>query len=312
VSQRILVIGVAGFLGRVITHHFALQGKSVYGVDLALPENAPVHELSGYESLHLPDEQFSELLKDWKPEACLHCGGLASVPRSYSHPADDYQNGPALTFYLLNQLRQFASACSFVLLSSAAVYGNPRSLPVREDDPIDPISVYGYHKWQSEILCREFSMVYGLKTASARIFSAYGVGLRRQVIWDVIYKALTQPELILQGDGSESRDFVHSHDIATALQVMLRSAPMQGESYNVASGVETKISDLAAMIASASQSHPSIRYSGKLPTGTPSNWRADLSRIASIGFSPKTSLQTGIESVVDWCSREVNELQPPI
>lgn len=303
--MKILIIGTAGFLGRAISHYFKQQGNTVYGVDLVPPESAPIHELSGYQSLQLPDERFVDLLKDWSPDACLHCGGLASVPRSYAQPEQDYSNGPALTFDLLNKIREHAPGCSFIHLSSAAVYGNPKSLPVREENPIEPISIYGFHKWQSEILCREFANVYGLKTASARIFSAYGIGLRRQVIWDIIYKTLTQPEIVLQGTGAESRDFVHALDIAQALETILNSASMQGESYNVASGVETKVSDLVEMIGSILDRQPAIRYSGDMPVGTPLHWQADIRRISSLGFASQISLRPGIEGVVEWCAKEI-------
>lgn len=304
-KKNILVVGAAGFLGQTITRYFNKQGDTIYGIDLVQPENAPIHELKEYQTMHLPDDHFVDLLKKWQPDVCLHCGGLASVPYSYLQPQEDYQNGPFLTFYLLNQIRQVLPACKFILLSSAAVYGNPETLPVHEQHKIAPISVYGFHKWQSEILCSEFATVYGMKTASARIFSAYGIGLRRQVVWDIIYKILTQPEVILQGDGNESRDFVHADDIAFALETIIQSAPMQGESYNVASGIETKISELVAMISSTLHSEKLIKYSGELPAGTPTNWRADLRRIASIGYSPKLSLQTGIESMLKWCSYEI-------
>jgi UDP-glucose 4-epimerase len=310
VNPRILVVGAAGFLGRAVARHFALQGDWVYGVDLAPRKNAPIQELKAYQSLRLPDRRFSALVKEWQPDACVHCGGLASVPYSQANPQDDYQQGPALTFYLLEQIRQNAPACKFVLLSSAAVYGNPLSLPVREGDPVNPISIYGYHKWQSEILCKEFSTIYGVPTASARIFSAYGVGLKRQVVWDIIQKALTQTELTLQGSGEESRDFIYSSDIAAAVGVILQSAAMRGEAYNVASGVETKIKDLVLMVSSALQAPLAVRYSGELPAGTPSNWRADISRVQSLGFLPAVSLQTGVQTVVKWRLDEMKGFSP--
>src|SRR5438552_189686 len=79
------------------------------------------------------------------------------------------------------------------------------------------LSPYGYHKRQAELICEEFSRVYALPTAVARIFSAYGPGLRRQVVWDICEKALATGKLELRGTGAESRDFIHAADIARGL-----------------------------------------------------------------------------------------------
>ena len=186
--NRVLITGVAGFLGSAIARHFSQRGVLVYGIDRSSMENAPMTDLKSYLALTLPDSKFSSLLSEWQPQAVIHCAGRASVPQSMEDPASDYRDGPALTFYLLDSLRRFAPNCSFVFLSSAAVYGNPESLPVGEDQPPAPISIYGFHKWQSEILCAEFARIYNINVASARLFSAYGIGLRRQVIWTLLKK----------------------------------------------------------------------------------------------------------------------------
>ena len=293
--KKLLVTGAAGFLGRAITHHFTRQGWDVYGIDRV--ESSPVG-LSEYASLEIPNPHFLTLLTGWNPTACIHAAGRSSVPQSMQDPATDFQDGPALTFYLLDSIRQHVSNCSFILLSSAAIYGNPTSLPVGEDQIPAPISAYGHHKLQSEMICREFSSLWKMKTTSARIFSAYGAGLRRQVIWDIAQKSFAQSEIILQGDGSESRDFIHADDIARGLEILLDHAPMQGEVYNLSSGQETKIRELANLIMTNLQSKSKIVFSGELPEGTPKNWRADIRKISALGFSPEVSLEFGVSNLV--------------
>ncbi|MDD2921513.1 MAG: SDR family oxidoreductase [Anaerolineales bacterium] len=304
--KKLLLTGAAGFLGRAIAHHFSQQGWQVYGLDRVSAENAPLADLKEYAALNLPHPRLNELLAQWNPQACIHAAGRASVPQSMQDPASDFQDGPALTFYLLDALKQYAPQCAFIFLSSAAVYGNPVSLPIGEDLLPAPISVYGYHKWQSEILCHEYASLFGLKTASARLFSAYGPGLHRQVIWDITQKALTQDKIILQGDGSESRDFLHSADIAGALECILRDSPLHGEAYNVASGIETNIAELSAMILNSAEISKPIIFSGETPDGTPKNWQADISSLSRSGFSPRVNLNTGVESFVRWAMKEID------
>jgi len=303
--KKILVTGAAGFIGRALTRHLTKQQYKVFGIDRIPSENSPLADLQSYEQIELPNPHLIQLLANWQPDVLIHCAGRASVPAAMQDPHADYIDGPVLTFELLEALRKNLSGCAFILLSSAAVYGNPPHLPVSEDTPIQPVSAYGYHKWQSEMICAEFANVFGLRTASVRIFSAYGPGLRRQVMWDIVYKALTQPEIRLQGTGQESRDFIHVQDIAHGLDVVLNNAQMQGEAYNLASGYETKIVDLAGLITK----HLNIKFkpvfSGELPAGTPMNWKADITRVSTLGFSHHVPLEEGVSGFIDWACREI-------
>ena len=303
--KRLLITGAAGFLGRSCARYFSQKDWEIYGLDRVAPENASMADLKDYATLGLPNLRLEELLTTWKPDACIHAAGRASVPQSMTDPASDFGDGPVLTFTVLDALRRCTPECAFVLLSSAAVYGDPPILPVNEDQAPHPISVYGYHKWQSEIVCQEFASLYGLRTSSARLFSAYGPGLRRQVMWDITNTALTQTTVTLQGDGTESRDFLNVLDIAHALECILSRAPMHGEVINVASGQETLIADLARLIVKNIDHPVALKFSGQLPLGTPMNWRADTSKISSLGFVPGITLQAGVAAFVEWCKREV-------
>jgi UDP-glucose 4-epimerase len=176
---------------------------------------------------------------------------------------------------------------------------------VSETQPPAPLSPYGFHKWQSEQLCLEFAKVYGLPTASLRIFSAYGPGLRRQVLWDICQKVITQNSLTLQGTGKESRDFIHALDIARALGVVATSAPMQGEVYNLGSGQEIAIGQLANMVLEALDADCSPEFDGVVPAGTPLNWQADVSKLQALGFSASVPLERGVKTFANWCRAEL-------
>jgi UDP-glucose 4-epimerase len=305
-NKTVLVIGSAGFLGRYAAKHFIERGWNVIGIDSVAPQNAPLSIVKSYYSVKLPFTAFGDILCKHSPDVCIHCAGSASVPLSVTDPVSDFYANPVLTFEVLNALRLHAPKCRFILLSSAAVYGNPRSLPVNETDTPVPISPYGFHKWQCEQLCLEFAWVYGLCTASLRIFSAYGPGLRRQVIWDICLKAITQQKLLLQGTGRESRDFVHARDIAVAMETVATSAPMCGEVYNLGTGREVTISELAQIILKELGIDGAPNFDGVIPRGNPLNWQADISLLARFGFSPSVSLEQGIQSVVKWCREEIS------
>lgn len=302
--KSVLVIGVAGFIGRYVARYFSEQKWSVIGIDSSPPENAPIANLEKYHRLYLPSPELADILQE-PPDVCIHCAGRASVGQSMSDPRSDFHSGTVLTFEILNSLRLYAPNCRFIFLSSAAVYGNPASLPIKEHHSLAPISPYGFHKRQCEQLCLEFTKIYNLQTAIVRIFSAYGPGLRRQVLWDICQKAIAQDSLQLQGTGAESRDFIHALDIAKALLVVAQSSPMEANIYNLASGKEVAIADLAGLILDALEYQNSPIFNNTVPTGTPLNWQADISKLQALGFTPSVPLEKGVKTFANWCRAEL-------
>jgi UDP-glucose 4-epimerase len=307
-SRTVLIVGVAGFLGRYAAREFTRAGWRVLGIDDVPPENAPPEIV--YSRLHLPAPGFEELLATDPTKACIHAAGRASVPLSLADPAADFHDGVVLTFSLLDALRRCAPACRFVLLSSAAVYGNPPSLPVEESHPIAPLSPYGYHKRQCELLVEEFARLYALPALAVRIFSAYGPGLRRQVVWDICVRALDTGRLKLRGAGDESRDFIHAADVARALIRLVERAPAQGEIYNLASGRETTIRELAGILLAHLGLAITPEFDGNSPPGDPRNWRADIGRLEMFDFKPVIPLEDGLRAVANWTLAEFRGSSP--
>lgn len=302
-THSVLITGVAGFLGRYLAREFARAGCRVIGLDNAAPENAPPG--IAYRRMRLPDVRFDELLAAEKPDVCVHAAGRASVALSIEDPAADFRDGVVLVFALLDSLRKNAPRCRFILLSSAAVYGNPPSLPVLESHPAAPLSPYGFHKRQCELLIEEFARVYAAPALAVRIFSAYGPGLRRQVVWDICARTLSAGRLALHGTGAESRDFIHAADVARALVLLAEKAPADGEVYNLATGRETTIRELAGLLLPMLGTGIEPEFDGRTTPGDPINWRADIARLAALGFAPSVPLEEGLRGVAAWCAAEL-------
>lgn len=304
--KTVLITGVAGFLGRHAARQFAREGWRVVGVDIAAPENAQLSAGTLYHRMQLPSGGLGELLRALPPDACVHCAGRASVPFSMEDPAADFRDNAVLTFELLETLRLAAPRCRLLLLSSAAVYGNPATLPVAETQRTAPLSPYGYHKLQCELLCEEFSRIYALPTTIVRIFSAYGPGLRRQVVWDICERALSGEPLVLHGTGRESRDFIHASDIARGLVLLAENGGAEAEVYNLASGEETTIAALADLLLAALLQEKRPSFDGRATPGNPLSWRADIGKIRALGFAPAIGLEQGLRSVATWCAVELS------
>lgn len=305
VEKKVLITGVAGFIGRHASRHFSQNGWSVFGVDAAAAENAPAAYLERYSSMRLPSQSLVELIRECRPAVFIHCAGRASVEYSVTHPEADFYGNTVTTFEALEALRRHLPKCRFINLSSAAVYGNPKTIPVDESLLPAPISPYGFHKWQTDLLCQEFATAFGLQTASLRIFSAYGVGLRRQVMWDICRKVICYGRLELSGDGEESRDFVHVQDIALALQALASADNLTGQVYNLGSEREVTIRELSALIVGELGLNIKAEFNGQLGQGIPRNWRADITRLKGIGYAQTIPFELGLSKFVAWCRNEL-------
>lgn len=293
-----LVTGANGFLGGRITQEFLAAGFQVVGVGRS---PAPLGSVGGrYLQMELPCVDMQGLLAAVRPEVIVHAAGPASVGRSLSDPVSDFQGSAPVLMSLLNQVRKSSPNSRMILISSAAVYGNPSRLPICEAEALAPVSPYGFHRVICEELLKEYTKVYELKTASARVFSAYGPGLRRQLLWDVCAKTRRSRNVELYGTGAESRDFIHVTDVARAVGVIAKHAPMNAEAYNVASGNETTTAVLSEILAREIDPSAQVLFSGAVRTGDPLRWRADIRALRALGHTESVGLNQGVVEYARW------------
>lgn len=299
-AKTILITGHRGFLGSTVAERLRGDDYTTVGVGVVNSKYAPVSSCNQDYELEFPDTRFDEIIKDAQPDALIHCAGTADVAASFRDPPTDYRKNVESVAFVVESLRRYAPRCHFVLLSSAAVYGNPRSLPVREDARCIPISPYGCHKLFGEQIVEDFVTERGLQATILRIFSAYGVGLRKQVVYDLCRKLYdeTQDRVELYGSGDESRDFINALDIAAAVEhVVARNITGL---YNLACGVETTIAELADKMLRLSGRQVKVEFTGKSRAGDPLRWQADIHKLLATGYTSTVTLDEGLHSYIDW------------
>lgn len=305
---KVLITGVGGFLGKYIAKEFVKKGWTVFGIDiLSIPANEIKH--LGFESLlraDLRSSDFGPWIRQIQPHLVIQAAGPSSVHQSVLDPELDFNLSVHSLFHLLNVLRTCSFKSRIIFLSSAAVYGNPKYLPVKEEDPLNPISPYGYHKCLGEKILKEFFEVYKIRGCSVRIFSAFGPGLRRQIFWDICRKIFFEPVITLKGTGNETRDFIYAEDVARGIVLLAEKADFNGEVYNLAGGEGIKINDLSSKILDQLMKKPKIDFSGTSDPGDPLYLRADMSRLARLGFAPEISIEEGIRRTINWFLEQHN------
>ena len=270
-------------------------GWEVWGCDVVVDYTA-----SNYFLIDASNADYKSIFNTQSFDLCINCSGAASVADSLNRPSRDYYLNTHNVFKILDAIRQFNSSCKFMNLSSAAVYGNPESLPIKESFSPHPISPYGWHKLQSEMLCKEYHEQFGIATTCLRIFSVYGSGLKKQLFWDLFQKTKKGSPVQLWGTGKESRDFIFIDDLIDSFECIIENAPFKADVINVASGIETTIQTVAHTFLNIINPELKYEFSGQVKEGDPQNWRADISLLQSLGFQSNTSIEKGLEKYYQW------------
>lgn len=301
--MKFVITGAGGFIGKHLCAYFGQLGHEVIALGRINQANELLlnqHAISKVINLDIElNDQLVHFFNEYKPDVCIHCAGGASVKESFQSPSKDYYDTVESCFSILEAIRQSSKNTFFVYLSSAAVYGNPASLPITESSSIRPISPYGYNKMICEKIVEEYTAIYGIQSLIFRIFSVYGNGLKKQILFDLCNKFTNDENdhVELFGTGKETRDFIHINDLVRCIELFASNKEIG--IFNLAAGIHTEISKLASMIKKELQSDKKIIFKGNSRLGDPDFWEVDT-RLISKGFSPEVSLDEGVASYCKW------------
>lgn len=294
--MKIFVIGSKGFIGQNVCKYFFEKGYNVWGADVVVD----YVNTKNYFLIDASNSDFNSAFQETRYDVCINCSGAASVPESIINPARDYFLNTVNVFKILEAIRKYQPECRFVNLSSAAVYGNPEKLPIKESEELRPISPYGVHKLHAEQICKEYYETFNIKSCCLRIFSAYGAGLKKQLFWDLHQKSKAGTPLVLFGTGYESRDFIYISDIVRAIDLIINNCSFRSDIINVANGEEIFIKDAVSTFLGLFNTSIQYRFSGQVRKGDPVKWKADIQKLTSMGYYPLIDIKKGLQEYFDW------------
>lgn len=292
--MNILVIGSKGFIGSHCLSYLANDNK-VYACDIVTDYAA-----DNYYQIDATNADYKEVFNAHQFDVCVNCSGAASVPDSFKHPLRDFSLNVYNVIKILEAIKELQPECKFINLSSAAVYGAPKKLPITENTPLLPVSPYGFNKKHAEEIAQTYAHFFGIQTCSLRIFSAYGPGLKKQLLWDIFIKSRKSKEVVLFGTGNETRDFIYVDDIAKAIKTIIKKGDFNAGVYNVACGKAITVNDIALRLLSKLNYKGEILYSETNRVGDPAKWESDITPLKSLGFEPDYDIEKGIDSTVIW------------
>jgi UDP-glucose 4-epimerase len=178
------------------------------------------------------------------------------------------------------------------------VYGSAQYAPIDEKHPLGSTSIYGASKIAGDRLCHAYAETYGMDIGILRPFNIYGPRQTAGVISIFIKNAMKCIPPSIQGDGSQSRDYIYVDDVVSAYDTMLHAK--NPGIVNFGSGVDTSVKDLAEAVLKA-VGNPQLSPEYKdAPANTTKKLVADITKAKSLGWSPKYDLKTGIEKFIGW------------
>ncbi len=298
--KKILITGCNGFIGSHMVQFYKNKGYDVYGLDIRINKGL---DRNKFIECDLLNDDMSKIYKEISPDIFIHCAGNASVGKSVEYPEMDFNSNVEVLYKTLSSLSRAKINPKFIFLSTAAVYGNPLQLPILENDMTSPISPYGLHKKMCEDICYYYRKINKKNIVVVRIFSAYGEGLRKQILWDMYNKYVKNGIIELYGTGNETRDFINITDVIRAMDLIVEE-DSSDLVYNIGNGEEVTIRKLALEFGKCLKiDEDKIKFNGIVKEGDPMNWKADINKIKKLGYVKKIDLEVGIKKYIDWVKK---------
>jgi UDP-glucose 4-epimerase len=290
--KKILVTGAAGFIGHSLARHFMAQGAQVF-VDVSRDDAGATKRWP------LTDAGLLQAMGGEVPDAILHAAGSGTVAKVAAQPALELPANLGALLAVLLYAQHHAPKARVVLLSSAALYGNAPPSPQREDEARAPLSLYGLAKAQAEQLASHYAAHHGVQATAVRLFSVYGPGLRKQLLWDAMNKFVAGNPVFF-GTGQERRDWLHIDDVCRFMDQLLQTpARRDFDVYNCAGSPASTAEVLSQMARAAGAAPP--RFSGQSRAGDPQSLLADCSKAQlELSWRAEVSWSQGVADYAKW------------
>jgi nucleoside-diphosphate-sugar epimerase len=308
-AVRCLVTGVAGFVGSHLAERLIAEGHEVVGVDAFTPYYSRdikernltmLRAVSSFRFIEsdLAVMNFHPLVAecDW----IFHQAGQPGVRASWGRSFDAYiTNNIVATHRLLEAAVKARYLRRFIYASSSSLYGAARDLPVTESTLPQPISPYGVTKLAAEHLCSLYWIQHHLPVVSLRYFSVYGPRQRPDMAFHAFSRAiLSNDEVVINGDGAQTRDFTFVSDVVGANVSAATTANVEGAVLNIASGSRVSLCDAINTLADITARRVRVRYT-EPAFGDVLDTQADVRKAGSLlAYRPSVTLQEGLQ--LEW------------
>jgi UDP-glucuronate 4-epimerase len=313
----VFLTGAAGFIGFHVSKKLLETGNEVIGIDNmndyydpALKE-ARLSLLSKYSNfkfykIDLCDfDGLKSIFDKFNPQLICHLAAQAGVRYSITNPFA-YQKSNSEGFLNIIELSKNYKVSNFVYASSSSVYGNNTKLPFSESDPVDhPISLYAATKRANELTAHCYSHLFGIPCSGLRFFTVYGPWGRPDMALFMFTKAILEGKPIqVFNNGKMMRNFTFIDDIVDGV-IRVLETPKPYEIYNIGNNRAENLLDFIKEIETNLGKKAQMQFCPIQPGDVPATV-ADINKICSIGYEPKTNIDKGISQFVSWYKNYYN------
>jgi UDP-glucose 4-epimerase len=308
-NEKILVTGGGGFLGSAFARTLLDKGASVVVLDdwsTGVKSNLQAHPGLTV----LTGSVFDSDAVRRAMEGCTAVVHQAATPitTALRDPAYDCDVNIRGTVNTLLAARDNGKVRRVVYASSDSVYGNPRYLPINEDDLISPLSPFAVSKLAGENYCKAFYETFGLSTTILRYANVYGPAAdgspgEEGVVGQFIGNALKGRPLQVHGDGEQSRDFVYVADAVDATLLACFSSKSEGQTYNVGTGIEITVNQLIELVQSLTRTASRVENVNRLDIDNIRRRVLNIEKIRrELRWTPKLTLEHGLRQMLGGAS----------
>jgi nucleoside-diphosphate-sugar epimerase len=306
-GRRVVVTGGAGFVcSRIVARLLEVGADVLVLDDFSTGSRETLAEFAS--SLEVVEGSVAdfELVRDALEgrDIAIH-GAARNIVLSTRNPRDDFTVNIGGTLNVLLAARDLQLS-RIVYTSSASIYGNPRYLPIAEEDPVNLLSPYAVSKYAGEGYCHAFYESYNLPTAVVRYSNVFGVGQTPEnpycgVVAKFFQAAMMDEPLQIHGDGEQTRDYTSVDDAVTATLSVAVSPRAIGQAYNVGTGRETSVNRLAEMIIEITGSSAESRHVDRRDIDNIRRRVVNIEKIRrELRWAPAVTVEQGLRETYAW------------
>lgn len=301
--MKVLITGGAGFVGSHLAEACRDRGYQTHVVDnLSTGRRENVPDGVQFWEADITSDALVDIVTTLQPDVIFHQAAQSSVPVSLKHPIHDAHVNILGTLKLLEAARK-ANVKKVIYASSAAVYGNPASLPIDIDHAIQPSSFYGISKWVPELYLRVYRELYGLAFTVLRYANIYGPRQAAHgeggVVAIFVDRVLKSEPLVIHGDGRQTRDFVYVTDVVEANLAAIERG--DGDVLNVGTGIPTSILELVKTLEEVVEHPIPFVHADPRPGDIRYSYFNIKDTIQKLNWKPRVTLKEGLKETLARC-----------
>ena len=309
-----MITGGLGFVGSHLAEEFSKNGHNITILSRSLKKKSNIQPKKKIkiEKINVTNfKQLSNSIDKNKPDLIIHLAGETSHSKSFENPIDDIDSNSKSTLFILEKIKKMKRKCAFVLGSTFIVVGKPNKLPVTEDTPCNPTTIYGTNRLTSEFYCKIYHNVYGINTKIFRITNSFGPREQtiptKNAINYLIHEAFNGNNITIFNQGKIFRDLIYITDVISGIKTIITKGK-PGELYWISSSKKTWFYQLGNLLEKITNSKiiyiKTPTYTKKVDVG---NFVVSNKKLRKLGWTPKIDLKTGIQNTIEYFESSKND-----